>query len=125
MIKTRESRSDYMVLIYPIEGRNSWGVLLELTRYIQLNPLRAGLVKNINELDRFGYAGHCAILDRCENDWQETDFILRRFGRRRADAKRHYRDFVYKGVEQGRRPELIFNGSQPIGCKGRKDCLWE
>ncbi len=84
--------------------------LLELTRYIHLNPLRAGLVKNINELDRYGFAGHCAILGKCENDWQNTEFILRRFGRRRADAKRHYRDFVCKGIDQGRRPELTGGG---------------
>ncbi len=84
--------------------------LLELTRYIHLNPLRAGLVKNINELDRYGFAGHCAILGKCGNDWQDTGSILRRFGRRQADAKRHYRGFVRKGVEQGRRPELTGGG---------------
>jgi REP element-mobilizing transposase RayT len=84
--------------------------LLELTRYIHLNPLRAGLAKNINELDRYRYAGHCAILGKCENDWQDTAYIRRRFGRRGADAKRHYRDFVCKGIEKGRRPELTGGG---------------
>ncbi len=42
--------------------------------------------------------------------YDDTEFILRRFGRRRANSKRHYRDFVCKGVEQGRRPELTGGG---------------
>ncbi len=84
--------------------------LLELTRYIHLNPLRAGLVKSLNELDRYDFTGHCFILGRRENDWQDTEFILRRFGRRLADAKRNYREFVRKGVEQGRRPEFTGGG---------------
>ena len=84
--------------------------LLELTRYIHLNPLRAGLVKSLRELDRYAFAGHGAIIGRRENDWQDTVYILRRFGRRLADAKRGYRNFVAKGIEQGRRPELTGGG---------------
>ncbi len=84
--------------------------LLELTRYIHLNPLRAGLVKSLTELDRYEYAGHSAIMGRRKNDWEDTDFILRRFGRRPTDARRHYRSFVSKGIEQGRRPELTGGG---------------
>ena len=41
--------------------------LLELTRYIHLNPLRAGLVKNLKELDKYPWAGHSAIIGRCDN----------------------------------------------------------
>ena len=84
--------------------------LLELTRYIHLNPLRSGLVKSLYELDRYEYAGHSTIMGRRDNDWQDTDFILRRFGRRPADARRHYRTFVAKGIKQGRRPELTGGG---------------
>jgi len=36
--------------------------LQELTRYIHLNPLRAGLVKDLNELDEYQWAGHSVIL---------------------------------------------------------------
>ena len=34
--------------------------LLELVRYIHLNPLRAKLVTDLNGLDRYGYSGHKA-----------------------------------------------------------------
>jgi hypothetical protein len=41
--------------------------LLELLRYIHLNPLRAGLVKDLQELDKYPWAGHSAILGHCKN----------------------------------------------------------
>jgi len=34
--------------------------LLELTRYIHLNPLRAGIVKNLGELRGYPWAGACS-----------------------------------------------------------------
>ena len=41
--------------------------LLELIRYIHLNPLRAGIVKDLKELDKYTWTGHSAILGRCRN----------------------------------------------------------
>jgi putative transposase len=41
--------------------------LLELIRYIHLNPLRAGLVKDLKELDKYPWAGHSAILGNRNN----------------------------------------------------------
>jgi hypothetical protein len=75
-----------------------------------LNPLRAGLVKSLDELDRYEYAGHSVIMGRRDNDWQDTAYILRRFGRRPVDAKRHYRTFVAKGIKQGHRPDFTGGG---------------
>jgi hypothetical protein len=41
--------------------------LLELIRYIHLNPLRAGLVKDFRELDTYPWSGHAAILGKRKN----------------------------------------------------------
>jgi len=41
--------------------------LLELIRYIHLNPLRAGLVKDLKELDKYPWTGHSAILGKKKN----------------------------------------------------------
>ncbi len=41
--------------------------MLELIRYIHLNPLRAGLVNDLKELDRYPWTGHSAILGRRKN----------------------------------------------------------
>jgi putative transposase len=41
--------------------------LLELVRYIHLNPLRAKLVKDLKELDKYPWTGHSAILGHRKN----------------------------------------------------------
>jgi len=41
--------------------------LLELIRYIHLNPLRAKLVSDLKELDKYPWAGHSAILGKRKN----------------------------------------------------------
>ena len=41
--------------------------LLELIRYIHLNPLRTGLVKDLKELDKYPWSGHSTILGRRKN----------------------------------------------------------
>ncbi len=45
--------------------------LLELTRYIHLNPLRAGMVGDVEGLNRYRWAGHSAIMRRVKRDWQD------------------------------------------------------
>ena len=41
--------------------------LLELIRYIHLNPLRASLVQNLQELDKYPWTGHSTILGHRKN----------------------------------------------------------
>lgn len=84
--------------------------LLELVRYINLNPLRAGLVRDLDELDAYSYSGHGALLGKSKHLWQETEEILRSFGRGPAPARKAYRNFVEKGIEQGRRTDLAGGG---------------
>jgi REP element-mobilizing transposase RayT len=84
--------------------------LLELVRYIHLNPLRGKLVKDINQLDKYPYCGHSAILGNTNNSWQEIDKILGLFHDKRYLAHRYYRNFVKKGIVQGRRPDLVGGG---------------
>jgi REP element-mobilizing transposase RayT len=38
--------------------------LKELVRYIHLNPIRAGLVKDLEELNRYPYCGHSVLMGR-------------------------------------------------------------
>jgi REP element-mobilizing transposase RayT len=82
----------------------------ELLRYIHLNPLRAGAVKGLSELDRYRWSGHAVVVGKIVNDWQDRDYVLRWFGRRQGAAIRAYRDFVASGLGQGRRPELVGGG---------------
>jgi hypothetical protein len=84
--------------------------LLELTRYIHLNPLRAKLVENMRELDTYKYCGHGVVMGRRKNDWQDTHYVLRRVGTKQSDARREYRRFVVKGIGLGKRADLTGGG---------------
>lgn len=84
--------------------------LLELVRYIHLNPLRGGLVKDLPELGAYPFSGHSALMDEVERKWQDVDFVLRLFGERTFAARKRYLEFVQDGVSQGRRPELTGGG---------------
>jgi REP element-mobilizing transposase RayT len=82
----------------------------ELVRYIHLNPLRAKFVENLVKLDRYKYCGHSVLMGRVKNDWQDRDYVLKWFGPKEGEAKRAYRQFVKKGIDQGRRPDLVGGG---------------
>jgi REP element-mobilizing transposase RayT len=82
----------------------------ELIRYIHLNPLRAKLVKATKALERYPYSGHSAVVGKVKRDWQQVNYVLGFFGKRKPDARKAYRHFVEQGVKQGRRPELIGGG---------------
>jgi len=84
--------------------------LLELVRYIHLNPLRAKIVASLEQLDRYRYSGHSHLIGRVVSEWQDADSVLSLFGKQVATAKKRYRSFVEEGIEQGRRPELTGGG---------------
>ena len=81
--------------------------LRELVRYIHLNPLRAGIVKDLKGLKTYPQTGHCVLVGRVKHEWQDTDYVLRLFGKDMAAARRSYLNFVAKGIARGRRPELV------------------
>jgi REP element-mobilizing transposase RayT len=84
--------------------------LLELVRYIHLNPLRAKLVSNLSELDTFPYSGHSVLMGKVSRDFQDTAYVLKLFGKKVSPARKKYRTFLGKGVEMGRRPDLVGGG---------------
>jgi hypothetical protein len=84
--------------------------LLELVRYIHLNPLRAKMVSDLPELDRYRFCGHGVLMGKFRNDWQDIEYVLKRFGEREGQCRKRYREFVRQGIEQGRRPELVGGG---------------
>jgi REP element-mobilizing transposase RayT len=83
---------------------------LELIRYIHLNPLRAGLVLNLGQLDKYPWSGHGVILGKVKNSWQDAGYVLSSFGRKVGQARSIYRRYIAEGIKQGRRPELVGGG---------------
>ena len=84
--------------------------LLELVRYIHLNPLRAGMVTSLEELDLYPWSGHTVLIGKRQFDAQETGSILERFGKSTTTARRNYRQFVLEGIKTGRRDDLVGGG---------------
>ena len=84
--------------------------LSELIRYIHLNPLRAGLVKTLEELDAYPWSGHAVLMGQRRQEWQEIDFVLGQFSEDRTRAVRAYRRFLEEGAHQGRRDDLVGGG---------------
>lgn len=84
--------------------------LLELVRYIHLNPLRARLVSDMKALDAYPFCGHGTMLGKSKRPWQNRQYILKRFADQKGLARRRYRAFVQKGVALGKRTDLTGGG---------------
>ena len=70
--------------------------LLEVCRYIVLNPVRAGMVEHPRQWRWSSYRATAGL--REPPGFLSTDWILSQFGKRRADAQREYRRFVREGL---------------------------
>jgi REP element-mobilizing transposase RayT len=84
--------------------------LKELVRYIHLNPLRAGLASTLEELESYPWCGHAVLTKKSEQTWQNIEYVLGLFSEHEREARRRYREFVEKGISEGRRPELVGGG---------------
>jgi hypothetical protein len=56
--------------------------LQELVRYIHLNPLRAKIVKTLTDSDKYPYSGHSALMGKIKRDFQDSDNVLRLYGKK-------------------------------------------
>lgn len=66
--------------------------LLELSRYIHLNPVRVGIVQ---QPEQYQWSSYLSYIDPSKApDWLKTDFILGYFGRKAPDARSKYQEFV-------------------------------
>ncbi len=77
--------------------------LLELVRYIHLNPVRAKLAR---DPAAYRWSGHRAYLGREAIPWLTTDAVLGQFARTAGAARRRYAAFVEAGKGEGRRAEF-------------------
>jgi REP element-mobilizing transposase RayT len=53
----------------------------ELVRYIHLNPIRAKIVSDLTQLNKYQYCGHSAVMGKRKRPWQDVDYVLRYFGK--------------------------------------------
>jgi len=84
--------------------------LLELVRYIHLNPLRAQAVTDLMQLSTYPFSGYHVLMGKDDHEWQDTDYVLGMFGNTIGAARSACAAFMAKGVSAGRRPELVGGG---------------
>lgn len=69
--------------------------LLELARYVVLNPVRAGIVQTAAD---WPWSSDGAMIgEAIPQPWLQTDWLLRQFGRAKGPARAGYADFVRAG----------------------------
>jgi putative transposase len=105
--------------------------LLELLRYIHLNPVRSRLPVTIETLDGYPWTGHATLLGYRPFPAQDTDFVLSQFGRTTKQARLAYRQFVIDGTTTEKVPDLdggglrrSAGGWELLGKLGRRREKW-
>ena len=71
--------------------------LLELSRYVVLNPVRAGIVKEPGEWEWSSYRATAGLIEAPGS--LTTEWLLSQFGIDKAMARQRYRSFVLDGVK--------------------------
>ena len=89
--------------------------LLEVCRYVVLNPVRAGVVDNPKQWKWSSYraTGDGEMVHRCLT----PDWILCQFGKKRGMAERKYKEFVRAGM----RGESLWKGVKAQSIFGSED----
>src|ERR1700730_11581828 len=89
--------------------------LMELVRYIVLNPVRAGLVERAGDWKWSSYRATAGMSEVPE--WMAVDWTLSQFGRRRTAARRAFRRFIAEAKGSGKEIEA----QEKSGCFGDQE----
>ena len=86
--------------------------LLELVRYIVLNPVRAGMAQRVED---WPWSSYAITADKREApDWLDAEWIVKQFGADPIAARSAYRRFVRAGVD-GASPWEALRGQVYLG----------
>ncbi len=66
--------------------------LLEVLRYVHNNPIKAGLVKDVDDFTWSTHKGYCSRAKKW--DWLHKDFLLSMFSEKSNQAKKAYCEFM-------------------------------
>ncbi len=87
-----------------------------LVGYIHLNPLRAGIVHSLAELEQYPWTGHPALIGTSCCDWMEQSLIKEIFNRESIDWREGYLEYLsnYSGCQN----QYMTTGTFRIGHDG-------
>ena len=101
-VYTQHINSAYQRVGHVFQGRyksilvEKESYLLELARYVVLNPVRAGIVDDPQQWSWSSYAAMTG--EKQAPPWLQTDWILGQFNRNRGQAVMGYVDFIRAGA---------------------------
>ncbi len=84
--------------------------LLELVRYIHLNPIKAAMLSSLSQLDRYQWTGHAGLLGRHVQSWQAMEPVLDLFAKRISTGRERYRAFIAEGLQSKLKHDLSGGG---------------
>ncbi len=91
--------------------------LLELCRYVVLNPVRANMVKDVCQ---WGWSSYCATAGiNNPPAWLRIDWLLSQFGKQRRRCMEQYAQFVEEGLSRA----SIWDGLSQQVYLGRDDFI--
>ncbi|MFH2066550.1 MAG: hypothetical protein ABIK15_15230 [Pseudomonadota bacterium] len=61
-------------------------------------------------MDKYPWCGHSVLIDKINQEWQNTDYVYGLFSGQKRQARKEYRAFVKGGISEGKKPELTGGG---------------
>ncbi|MCK6479966.1 MAG: transposase [Planctomycetaceae bacterium] len=93
--------------------------VLEVVRYIHLNPVRAGIVPDIEALGLYPWTGHRALMGRGRAGFQSVDLVLGDMGASPEEARQRLREWMDSALPGGdTEPEREPQGGGPESSSG-------
>jgi REP element-mobilizing transposase RayT len=68
--------------------------LLNLVRYILLNPIKAGIIDSLAELAGYEWTGYSTLTGNRKREWQNSEYVLSLFGSNIKEARRNLYSFL-------------------------------
>jgi len=90
--------------------------LLELVRYIHLNPVRANMVDGLKQLSKYPWTGHAGLIGKQRQNWHAIDEVLCQFGTSTSHARKKYLKFIQDGL--GAQEEMKLSGGGLVRSYG-------
>jgi putative transposase len=86
--------------------------LLELVRYIHLNPVRAGIITKLEDLDHYPWCGHSDLLGKASRKLIAVDEVLSHFSKKVTTARKRYEQFIADGITTSSKVKLSVGGKR-------------
>jgi hypothetical protein len=92
--------------------------LFRLVRYVLLNPIRANIVADLDELRDYRWTSYPALMGRAQPVAFDVDFTLNLFGTRALEARATLTDWLQSGIDEDDELRLLVEPGRGRPKKG-------